>query len=76
MTSTVNVQIDMTSAVFNTGLYLFDANLNVLDINDDFGTGTDSRITRTLTPGTYFIGANSLNQGVVGAFNLIVKTVP
>ena len=77
VTSTVNVQIDMSSAAFDTYLYLFDANLNTLATNDDVSSAsTDSRVTKSLTPGTYFIGANSLNNATTGAFTLSVKTVP
>ncbi len=77
VTSTVNVQIDMMSAAFDTYLYLFDANLNVLATNDDVSSAsTDSRLTQSLTPGTYFIGANSLRNATTGAFTLSVKTVP
>ena len=75
--TTANVQVDLLSTAFDAYLYLYDANLTVLQVNDDVtATSTDSRITRQLAPGTYYVAANSLNPGVVGNYSLIVKTVP
>ena len=77
VTSTSNVQIDMLSTAFDAYLYLFDSNLGLLTTNDDVtATSTDSRITRVLAPGTYFVAANSLALGLVGNYSLIIKTVP
>ena len=77
ITTTSNVQIDMLSTAFDAYLYLFDANLGLLTTNDDVtATNTDSRITRLLAPGTYFVAANSLALGLVGNYSLILKTVP
>ena len=48
---------------FDTYLQLFDANGQELAENDDIGSGNSfSRITRSLTPGTYYAGVSGFNN--------------
>ena len=69
------VQIDLTSSQ-DTFLYLLrgaDANGAVVTDNDDVESGnTNSRITLTLTAGTYTIEATTYGQGVTGDFTLSI----
>lgn len=74
------VQVDLTSAAFDTWLVLFellpDGTLAERAVNDDVAPGnTDSRVTFTLQPGAnYFILVNSFDPGVFGAYQLKVAT--
>ena len=76
--ATATIQIDLSSTRFDTFLYLLDSGLAKIDANDDAfqPQNTDSRISRSLAPGTYFIGVNSYRNGATGAYTLTVKTVP
>lgn len=73
-----SVQIDLTSAAFDTWLVLFEllqnGTLAERAVNDDADqTTTNSRITFTLNPGAeYFILANSFDPAVTGAYQLKV----
>ena len=72
--ATVNVQIDL-SAGFDTFLGLLSivgTTVSVIATDDDSGPGTDSRISRVLTPGTYAVAANSFAAGVTGAYQLSI----
>ena len=79
VTATATVQIDQSSATLDSYIYLFDANLNTIEENDDDPSRVstlDSRIIRSLAAGTYYIGVTSFGLGARGAFTLTVKTVP
>jgi len=66
-----SVTIDLSSPEFDTYLVLETPSLARAATNDDFGSGTDSRITFTLTAtGTWVIGANSLFGNKTGAYTL------
>ena len=69
------VEINLTSAQ-DTYLYLLrgaDANGAVVTDNDDVVSGnTNSRITRTLSAGTYTIEATTYGEGVTGDFTLSI----
>ena len=69
------VEINLTSAQ-DTYLYLLrgaDANGTVVTDNDDIESGnTNSRITRTLSAGTYTIEATTYSEGVTGDFTLSI----
>jgi hypothetical protein len=68
------VTIDMTSAGFDTYLYLLDPTPVVVASNDDFGGSTDSRIVFTLTrSGTWTVGATSLGANQFGAYSLTIQ---
>ena len=59
-----------SSTSFDTFLILFLENGSGFAFNDDFGTGTDSRIKAILPAGKYFIGANAFDSTGTGAYTL------
>lgn len=77
VSSEESVEILQSSAEFDTFLTLVDDQGNVLAQDDDSGgglLGTDSRIVRSLTPGTYGILASSFDLNETGAYQLSVDT--
>ncbi len=73
--------ISMNSAAFDTYLYLLDDTGEIIEENDDTGTGTNSRIpidggviTLPYT-GEYIIGANQFDPAT-GAYSLTLGTSP
>ena len=73
ITASQALQIDMTSSAFDSFLIVFDANGAVVATDDDSGGGLNARITRTLTPGTYYVAAKSEAPGATGAYTLTVR---
>lgn len=69
LSATNTVTIDLMSS-FDTFLYLFDANGDTMAMDDDGGVGYNSRLTVTLEPGTYSIGASSHASGETGGYTL------
>jgi hypothetical protein len=70
------VTIDMTSAAFDTYLYLLDPTPVVVASNDDLPGTTNSRIVFALTrTGTWTIGATSLGANQFGAYDLAIQCV-
>ena len=69
----VGVQIDLSSEI-DAYLYLLDADGNVLEENDDWQNGTDSRISRHLSTGTYTIQATTFDEEESGEFSLAINT--
>jgi pre-peptidase len=68
------VTIDMTSAAFDTYLFLLDPTPVAVDGNDDFGGSTNSRIVYTLTAtGTWTVGATSLEANQLGNYSLALQ---
>ena len=68
------VTIDMTSAAFDTYLYLLDPTPVAVATNDDVTGTTNSRIVFTLTrSGTWTIGATSLGANQFGAYSLAIQ---
>ncbi len=69
------VEIDLFSTAFDTFLTLregTDVEGRLVATDDDGGQGTNSRIARELSAGTYTIEATSYAAGVTGAFTLRV----
>lgn len=66
------VTLDMTSPAFDTYLELTGDDIG--HVNDDFGSGTDSRIQAVLEPGAYEIGASSYSGS--GMFTLSLDAEP
>jgi len=75
ISTTTQVQIDLTSAAFDAFLLLQDANRAVLAMDDDGGGGLNARLVRTLAPGTYYVLANSFSPGATGAYMLNVTAL-
>ena len=68
-----SVTIDLTSSSVDTWLALRNGTgtgTGLIEADNDGGTGTDARISRTLTAGTYTIEATTLQGGVTGPFML------
>ena len=55
ITSTENLEVALRSVEFDAFLRVLDVNGDTVISDDDGGGGTDSRIERSLAPGTYFI---------------------
>lgn len=71
------VTIDLTSNNVDIYLYLIkgsDLDGDVLEENDDWQDGTDSRISRHLAPGTYIIEATTAIDEQIGDFTLVINT--
>ena len=74
------IAVSMNSSVFDTYLYLLDADGNIVDQNDDTGNTSDSRIpvdggVITLpSTGTFYIGANSYDSNTFGAYTISLNT--
>ncbi len=69
-----SVQIDLKSEEFDAYLLLEDEEGRLIEENDDVHMGnTDSRIIRTLAPGTYRIGVTTFSVGEVGSYTLEVR---
>lgn len=64
------VELNLTSAGFDTYLELRTADDEFLDADDDGGAGTDSRLVRMLPAGTYRVWATSFHGGVTGSYAL------
>ena len=70
------MQIDLQSST-DTYLYLLSGsgmNGSVITSDDDGGTGLNSRITRSLSAGTYTIEATTYSSGATGSFTLSLST--
>lgn len=57
----------------DTYMFLLNEDGSQLTYNDDGGSGLNSRITRTLDPGTYYIVAATYSSGRTGTFNLTAE---
>jgi len=73
VTTTATVQVDLTSTAFDAYLWLYDANFASITSDDNSGGGTNARLSRSLTAGTYYIEANTFAFGQTGAYSLTVK---
>ena len=61
------------SGAFDTFLILYFVSGDPIAVNDDFGTGSDSRIKAIIPAGSYIIGANSYNVST-GSYTLTSAT--
>jgi len=73
------VKIDLSSSAFDTSLLLVDiVNNEVGNLvlqNDDSGSGTNSRIETTLSPGTYWLGVTSFDPNESGDYDIAITLV-
>ena len=70
------VTMDLTSSSVNTWLALRNGTgtgTGLIESDDDDGVGTNARISRTLSAGTYTIEATTLRGGVTGPFTLTLR---
>ena len=72
LNSRSEITIDLTSSDYDTYLRLLDANGNRIENDDDDGSGSNSRITRTLDPGAYQIVATDYGSRDTGDYRLRV----
>jgi hypothetical protein len=78
--SDYSVNIRLSSSEVNTLLYLIRVNSAQVEIpdysfsNDNFGSGSDSRINATLATGTYWVGVSSAGGADVGSYSLSLLT--
>ena len=70
------IEITMSSSAVDSYLYLTDPALNVIDEDDDGGTGIDARILRTVPAGRYFVIVNTYDPNTFGAYQLTVRPAP
>ena len=76
LSGTSTVQIDLTSST-DTFLYLLSGSSSsgsVIASNDDGGNGYNSRISRSLSAGTYTIEATTYSSGRTGSFSVSLQT--
>jgi len=71
LTKTTPIMIDLTSDE-DTYLYLLDYDNNIIQEDDDGGSGTNSKINVTLSAGTYKIEATTYSSGAIGTFRIKV----
>lgn len=64
------VVIEMNSTEFDTYLYVFDEAGNIVGENDDWESGTDSRIDLSQPDGCYIVKASSFDFGVTGGYEV------
>jgi pimeloyl-ACP methyl ester carboxylesterase len=67
--------IDLT-AEFDTYLYLMTSRYEVIDYDDDGGAGLNSRISRRMAPGVYYVIATSYYPDETGSFTLQTRFDP
>lgn len=75
LAKTSYVQIDLTSSV-DPYMYLLAGDQpshSLITFNDNGGGNFNSRLQRTLTPGTYTIEATTSNRALTGSFRLTVR---
>ena len=69
-----DVVIDLEGS-YDTFLELYNDNCELIETDDDGGEGVNSRISRNLPPGTYFVGVSSFSSGQSGEFTLSAQCV-
>lgn len=78
--SSTNLRFDLSSSDFDPTLIVVEIDSSqqlgtiVLE-NNDGGTGTNSRIEQTLSPGTYWIGVTSFTTDETGDYNIDVSVI-
>lgn len=70
--SSRDVELEITDADFDTVLVLLDSSGEVIDANDDGGSGTNSAVTASLSAGTYLVRVQPFSEGFGGDYTLAV----
>ncbi|GJM13778.1 MAG: hypothetical protein DHS20C12_21810 [Pseudohongiella sp.] len=77
--ATATVSIDLNSVAFDTTLLLVDiigGQIGSLALqDDDGGSGTNSQIQTTLSPGTYWLGVTSFDPNESGNYDISISLV-
>ena len=71
VTGTTNVTITQTSSALDSFLSLYSASGAELEFDDDSAGGSNARIARSLSAGTYVVAANSLGVET-GSYTLTI----
>lgn len=78
VTGTANVRINLASSAFDAFLILTDADFINIASADDGGDGgeytNDAQLSRSLSPGTYYIVAGANKIGQLGSYTLTVRS--
>jgi serine protease len=74
LASATDVVIDLKSRVFDTTLYVLSPTGATLLTSNDDGDDGNSRISTTLSAGTYTLEATSKNVGIFGDYSLSINT--
>jgi|GEM_PF-239243 len=69
VSSSASATIDLMSSV-DTYMYLLNSSGSVIASNDDGGSGYNSRLTKSLSAGTYTVVAATYSSGKSGSFTL------
>lgn len=69
-TTTATVTVTATATAFDTFLRLLDGNGDLITEDDDGAGGTNSRISRSLAAGTFFLIVTSFSPGETGSYTL------
>ena len=79
VTAASTVRIDLNSSAFDASLLLVDIVSNEVGNlalqNDNNGSGTNSRLETTLSPGTYWLGVTSFSSGESGSYDIAITLV-
>lgn len=75
LTSQQKVTINLTSNDFDTYLHLLNTNTDYYVRDDDGGAGSNSKLSVTLSAGTYFVAPNSYYGGETGAYVLDINSM-
>jgi hypothetical protein len=71
------IDLEYQGDVVDTYLYQVVGGVeSLLDLNDDIDYFTNSRISRSLDPGTYKIGASTYDTGKTGDYRLRIRQAP
>ena len=69
-----DVVIDLVGS-YDTFLELYDEDCELLAQDDDGGNGLNSRLSRSLPAGSYFVGVSSFGIGQRGSYTLLAQCV-
>lgn len=77
LAETTEITVQLKSEAFDPILYLLDHNGSVMASDDDGAGNLNSRISRTLNAGVYFLYASSYSQGETGSYEItLIEGVP
>jgi hypothetical protein len=74
--ATSTLEISMTSSAVDAFLFLFDSAGATIAADDDSGDSLNARLRVLLGPGRYTVGANGLEPGSVGRYQLTSRALP
>jgi hypothetical protein len=75
VTESTTVQLDLTSNQFDALLILEDEDGNLLDLDDDGGPGSNSRLLYEAGPGEYRVVVSTFWPGETGSYELLAQAL-